>query len=159
MKELKYINFEIVAREVPDEISLAINICGCPNSCPGCHSSYLQEDNGIILDENEFVHLMDINKGISCVSFMGGDLYPEYINYLAERSKKHYPEIKTCWYSGNKEINEKINLSNFDFIKIGPYIEKLGALDKPTTNQIFYFIKHNEDKNILINKTNLFFKQ
>ena len=35
---LKYANFDIVFQEVPEEVTLAINISNCPNQCPGCHS-------------------------------------------------------------------------------------------------------------------------
>ena len=35
---LKYANFDVVFQEVPDEVTLAINITNCPNQCPGCHS-------------------------------------------------------------------------------------------------------------------------
>ena len=37
---LKYANFDIVFQEVPDEVTLAINISNCPNQCVGCHSKY-----------------------------------------------------------------------------------------------------------------------
>ena len=34
---LKYVNTGIVFQEIPDEVTLAINISGCPCHCPGCH--------------------------------------------------------------------------------------------------------------------------
>ena len=43
---LKYANFDIVFQEVPEEVTLAINISNCPNQCPGCHSKYLWENKG-----------------------------------------------------------------------------------------------------------------
>ena len=43
---LKYANADVVFQEFPDEVTLAINLTGCPNGCPGCHSAYLQRDAG-----------------------------------------------------------------------------------------------------------------
>ena len=32
---MKYLNHDVVFREFPDEVTLAINLTGCPNRCPG----------------------------------------------------------------------------------------------------------------------------
>ena len=82
---LKYVNSEVTFSEVPDEITLCINISNCPCHCKGCHSAYLAEDVGkplvgMVLRED----LINKNKGITCVAFMGGDSNPESINNLAE---------------------------------------------------------------------------
>ena len=45
---------------------------------------------------------------------------------------------KSAWYSGKSEIANEINLNNFDYIKIGPYIEEKGGLSNSNTNQRFY---------------------
>ena len=50
---LKYVDTKIVFREVPDEITLCINISNCPCHCKGCHSPYLAEDIGTVLDESK----------------------------------------------------------------------------------------------------------
>ena len=151
---LKYTNYEVVFDEVPDEITLAINISNCPNRCPGCHSPELWEDIGKELTEESLLELLDRNKGISCVSFMGGDLTPELINNLAQFVKKSFKNIKVSWYSGKKILSEKIDLEFFDYIKLGPYISKFGGLDKKSTNQRFYRV----DNNSLLDITNLFWK-
>ena len=46
---LKFYNYDIVCQEIPDEVTLAINITGCPIHCPGCHSTWLWEDCGDVL--------------------------------------------------------------------------------------------------------------
>ena len=43
---LKYAGYDIVFQEIPDEVTLALNLSGCPNGCPGCHSPHLQRDEG-----------------------------------------------------------------------------------------------------------------
>lgn len=136
---LKYVDTKIVFLEIPDEITLAINISNCPCHCKGCHSSYLAEDIGKPLNWDSLNALIYINTGISCVAFMGGDNDPKAVNKLAEKVKNL--GLKTAWYSGRAELNEYIELCNFDFIKLGPYIEELGPLNKKTTNQKFYRVK------------------
>ena len=137
---LKYTDIKVVFREVPGEITLAINISGCPYKCKGCHSSYLAEDIGELLSFTTLSKLIKNNVGITCVSFMGGDRDPFMINTLANHIRKEFPEINIAWYSGNQELSKEIELCNFDFIKLGPYIEEKGPLDNPNTNQIFYHI-------------------
>lgn len=156
---MKYVNYEITFSEIPDEISLCINISNCPNSCIGCHSPWLKQDIGTILNSTELHRLIDVNKGITCVSFMGGDSEPELVNLLASEVKEL--DLKTAWYSGKSEISDKIELRNFDFIKIGPYLESLGGLDNPSTNQVMYEVcrvSKLPEKFNLVNITNKFWK-
>lgn len=35
---LKYSNYEVTFAEVPDEISLTLNLTNCPYMCENCHS-------------------------------------------------------------------------------------------------------------------------
>jgi len=133
---LKYANFDVVFQEVPDEVTLAINITNCPNQCPGCHSKYLWENNGKALDTNELNRLVDQYKsGITCVCFMGGDAEPEAVAQLAHQVKKDNKDIKVAWYSGKNELPENVSTDHFDYIKLGRYMAELGPLDSATTNQ------------------------
>ena len=147
---MKYLNTMIGFREFPDEISLLINITGCCWHCPGCHSPELWEDIGKKLDYKALIKLIESNKGITCIGFMGGS--PKSINILAGIVRKYNPKLKIGWYWGGNSIPKNINLNNFNFIKIGPYIEEKGGLDNPNTNQIMYEII--DDK--LINITSKF---
>lgn len=136
---LKYLNTKVTFAEVPDEITLCIEITGCKMRCKNCHSPYLAEDIGIPLNWNSLKYdLILNNKGITCISFMGGDAEPIRINILSKYIKSNYPNIKTAWYSGRQELAKEIDLKNFDYIKLGPYIEELGPLNSKTTNQRFY---------------------
>ena len=151
---MKYVDTKIVMQEIPDEITLAINISNCPCHCKGCHSSYLAEDIGTDLTFEELLQLCSKNTGITCVSFMGGDSEPSYINKLAEVLKEGELSIRTAWYSGRDTISDEINLENFDYIKIGHYDEFLGPLNERTTNQRLYKVEHNQ----LFDITNRFWK-
>ena len=133
---LKYANFDIVFQEVPDEVTLAINISNCPNQCVGCHSQYLWKDVGYELDKDALDELVAKYKtGITCVCFMGGDAEPYDVANLAMYVKNKYKDMKTAWYSGKNELPEAFHAETFDYIKTGRYEEKLGALDSRTTNQ------------------------
>ena len=137
---LKYITTAITFAEIPDEITLCINITGCPLQCKGCHSPFLWEDTGEFLTIEMLDYLICKNNGISCICFMGGIQEPEYINELAFFIRNKYPKLKIAWYSGLSEFSNNVNLNNFDYIKIGPYIEEKGGLSNPNTNQKLYKI-------------------
>ena len=156
---LKYVDTKIVFQEIPDEITLAINISNCPCHCINCHSSYLAEDIGEPLDLQHLTNLIDSNKGITCVCIMGGDANPSEVDDIAQDIKEYYPNLKVGWYSGRQELSKDIELSNFDFIKIGPYVEQFGPLNNPNTNQIMYKVVHEGSKNELLNITNKFWKE
>ena len=140
---LKYANFDIVFQEVPDEVTLAINISGCPCRCPGCHSQYLWEDIGLPLTTDALDDLIAQHEGdITCVSFMGGDAEPRRINRLAQYIHEEHPNLKVGWYSGRMRLSPEVDKDCFDYIKLGPYLQHLGPLNKPTTNQRLYRNNH-----------------
>ncbi len=139
---IKCYNFDIVCQEIPDQITLALNISGCPNQCVGCHSPWLWRDEGVPLDEHFLSLLIDkYSSGITCVCFMGGDQAPQEINALAAYVRGNHRNLKTAWYSGFEEIRPEIEIKNFDYIKTGPYIAEKGGLRSATTNQKFYIVK------------------
>ena len=141
---LKYVDTLVSFSEVPDEITLCINITGCKIGCKNCHSPYLAEDIGNILNLQALTSLIDSNSGITCVCIMGGDANPSKVDDIAQDIKEYYPKLKVAWYSGKQELSKDINLEFFDFIKLGPYIEELGPLNSKTTNQRFYKIENNK---------------
>lgn len=136
---LKYVNTGVVFQEIPDEVTLSINISNCPCRCPGCHSKYLWANIGVPLTPkvlDAFVN--DYGKDITCICFMGGDAEPESVNQLAQYLHREHPQYKVAWYSGKTVISRRIEKGDFDYIKIGPYIEHLGCLKDRTTNQRLY---------------------
>ena len=154
---LKYVDILVSFQEIPDEISLCINISNCPNNCPGCHSAYLKDDIGTPLTYTELMRILKDIRGITCVCFMGGDKEPWEIQRLAQFVKEK--GLKVAWYSGKQELHEDIRLANFDYVKLGPYIEELGPLTSPTTNQVMYKIDHLADRPFVVDITSRFWKK
>lgn len=138
---LKYTDTQVTFAEVPDEITLCINISNCPCHCKGCHSAYLAEDIGYWLTHAQIDLNVVTNRGITCVCFMGGDSEPDQVNFWANYIKEKYG-LKVAWYSGRQELSKDIDLMNFNYIKLGPYDENKGPLNKRTTNQKFYKVFH-----------------
>ena len=99
---LKYTDSQITFSEIPDEITLCINISNCPFRCKGCHSKELWEDVGKELTPNEIDSLLQ--DGVSCLLFMGGDSDLPSLTELLKHVKICYPNVKTAWYSGRREV-------------------------------------------------------
>lgn len=138
---VRYHNFDVVFAEVPGETTLAVNITGCPNRCPGCHSPHLIADQGDVLDDDTLRALLErYGRSITCVCFMGGDAAPLEIARLAGVVREFRPSLKTGWYSGRPELPAGLDPRAFDYIKLGPWDEVRGPLSSPTTNQRLYRI-------------------
>ena len=156
---LKVASFDIVFQEIPGEVTLALNLSNCPCHCPGCHSPHLAEDIGEPVTEELLDSLIGRYKGlITCVAFMGGDAEPEEVakwaNYIHQLPiTNHQSVLRTAWYSGRTSYPR--NPGDLDYVKLGPYIESLGGLKSPTTNQRLY--KREDDSWIDI--TSVFWKK
>lgn len=133
--KLKYLGYSIVFQEVPNEVTLAINISGCPHKCVGCHSKYLWEYKGNYIS-NDLDDLVAKYQGlITCVCFMGGDQNQDELTQLLIHIKQS--KLKTALYTGLDSLNN-LNiktLSNLDYCKIGRYNSSCGGIDNPNTNQ------------------------
>lgn len=136
---MNYLKYDIVFQEIPGEISLALYITGCPLHCRGCHSPQLwNAKNGQWLNDDFFVELLNRYKGrISTVLFMGGEWEPQTLVELILIAKTH--GLKVALYTGHEwhELSQEI-VFHLNFLKTGRWIEKLGGLDSPTTNQKLY---------------------
>mgnify|MGYP003295791289 FL=1 len=137
MNKLKYLGYSIVFQEVPNEVTLAINISGCPHRCEGCHSKYLWEYEGnYILDD--LTDLIEKYKGlITCVCFMGGD--QNWIELMQLAHIVDYYGLHVALYSGFPSRLSLYNVAQcFDYVKVGAYDSSLGGLTSKTTNQRMY---------------------
>ena len=135
MKKLKYNGYSIVMQEVPNEVSLAINISGCPHRCEGCHSEYLWRYEGDYISDDLETIIQKYKDLITCVCFMGGDQNPYELSDLL--NKVHGYGLKTALYTGEDSLQHiaiRI-LSNLDYCKIGHYNKTLGGLNNKNTNQ------------------------
>lgn len=159
---LKYVDTDIVFQEIPDEVTLAVNLSGCPCRCPGCHSKHLWDDTGEPLTDEAIDCLLSRQPaGVSCVALMGGDASPAEVDAIASRLKQRHPGIKTAWYSGRSILSKEVNLDNLDYVKLGPYLAHLGPLKSPQTNQRLYLVQHRrntEPDNILMDLTPRFWR-
>lgn len=143
---IKYLQTEVVFEEIPTEISLAINITNCQNNCVGCHSPYLRENIGNELTTDSIDELIEKNKGITCVLFMGEGNDKESLINIAKYIKSKY-NLKIALYSGREDVEKEL-YKVFDYVKVGPYIEEYGPLSKETTNQRLYQVINEEAINI-----------
>lgn len=135
---LKFTDTQVVFEEIPDEITLAINISNCPHHCPGCHSPYLQTDIGEELYGEDIVNLVEKNYGITCILFMGEGRDEESLFHLIDLIRHLWGRnMKIGLYTGGNHVSEFL-WENLDYIKLGPYIEEFGPLNNPSTNQHLY---------------------
>lgn len=142
---LRFSDSQIVFEEVRDEISLSYSISGCPLRCKGCHSSFTWDAKyGELLTKEKLISDLNNNPHISCVLFYGGEWNTPYLMELIDTIKAR--SLKVCLYTG-LEYNQvsKWLLDRLDYIKVGEYIEALGGLSSPNTNQ--RFIKLNKGEN------------
>lgn len=137
---IKYVNSAIVMQEVPNEITLAINLSLCPNRCKGCHSPELRNNIGKELTTEELDKLIQDSIGITCVCFMGGDNDKDTLHKLARYVKLHWG-LKVAWYSGQEASDNVWGFGCFNYIKYGAYKEDRGPLNNPNTNQKMYMKK------------------
>ena len=150
---MKVASYDIVFQEIPEEVTLALNISQCPCHCQGCHSPHLAEDIGEQLTTELLQNLLDrYRSAVTCVCIMGGDAMPEEVNeWLAYI---HGLGKKTGWYSGRDTKAPEVENDNLDYLKIGAYIEEKGGLKQPTTNQRLYRRSDNDWEDI----TSVFWK-
>lgn len=154
---LRVASFDIVFQEIPGEVTFVVNLSGCPNKCPGCHSPHLQENIGETLSDSLFTSLIErYGQSVTCICFMGGDNDPGEVERLALLAKEVTGNrLKAAWYSGRQNFPDNCRWKNFDYVKLGPYIETLGGLDCGTTNQRFYRVINGEKTDI----TSVFLKK
>lgn len=134
----------VTFEEIPDKVTLSLAISNCMGTCVGCHSPELRKDIGTELTTEVLDKLIKQESGINCVLFLGEGRDQEALLKLSEYVHSNYPGIETALYSG-REMVEYVVFTEFDYVKVGPYIEQYGPLNKETTNQKLYQIKHYRD--------------
>lgn len=140
---------QVVWQEVPNEVSLAYTISGCPLACVGCHSADTWPlEAGLSLNLTYFQQKLEQYQGlISCVVFLGGEWHAQLIDYLAlARAAK----LNTCLYTGleREELPSPL-ISQLTYLKTGRWRRELGGLDSSITNQRFVDLRSGECLNHL----------
>lgn len=130
----------VVIEEIPDRVTLAVDISNCQGNCVGCHSPFLKTDVGVELTPEIIDRLVEDNFGVDCFLFLGEGNDRDALLRLARyvRSKG----LAAALYSGRLAVEDGI-FNDFDYVKVGPYIEAFGPLNSKTTNQRLYRVVHN----------------
>lgn len=139
---IRYVAADISFQEVPMQVSLVFYISGCRHRCPGCHSPQLQEDVGDPLTPEVIQDYCKKYEGMfNCICFMGdGGDWQALAHLMLESACQHKA---VALYTGSTYEETPSFVRRIpDFLKVGPYIEKNGALTAYSTNQRFYFLKH-----------------
>ena len=129
---------QVVFKEIPDKISLAFSITGCGGPCPYCHSPFLhQKENVDPMSLDMFRNCIEPYQGmIEVVLFLGGEWEEDLIDYLKLAKSLGF---KTALYTElTLDKVDQALIDNLDYLKVGPYVQALGGLDKETTNQRLY---------------------
>lgn len=142
---MRFVSCRVVFQEVPDEISLAFLIAGCPVGCPGCHSAASwnaergEELSTVVLEGLLHRH----RRVLTCVVFLGGEWFEREL--IARLDDVRARGLKTCLYTGLEEhqVSEAVK-TRLDFLKTGPYRADRGGLQSPGTNQLFIDMRTNK---------------
>lgn len=165
MQPLTFTTEQIVWQEVPNEVSLAFLVAGCPLSCKGCHSTdswKVGQGNPLTLDY--LCHRLDKYNGLlTCVLFMGGEWQADTLSSLLQLVQAK--GLRTCLYTGleQEDVPQKL-LPYLTYLKTGRWIAERGGLDSPHTNQRFidlrngsilnhYFLKQDYSNDSITRKT------
>ena len=131
-------NMGITLNEVPNKVAVFIEFNNCHLKCEGCHSTHLHSDmfDGEKTDIKFILSYEEkqIDKGAEYIVLMGGDtngVQKEDLYLLIDRLAEIAPVML---YSGSEDISI-LTETNLTLLKTGGYIEELGGLLSPTTNQ------------------------
>ncbi len=133
---------DIVLEEIPDKVTLAVEIPNCQGSCPGCHSPFLREDIGEELTPAAVDRMIADNFGVNCFLLLGEGNDPQALLRMAAYLRERHPGVARALYSGRTAVEDAL-YDAFDYVKVGPYVAELGPLNERTTNQRLYY--HRQD--------------
>ena len=134
---LKYVPemTSVVLEEIPDRLTLAVEVSNCRGNCPGCHSPFLREDVGEELTAAVIDRLVGDNFGVNCFLFLGEGRDPAALLALAAHVRSL--GLAVALYSGREDLEDAL-WEAFDYVKVGPYRAECGPLNARTTNQRLY---------------------
>lgn len=133
----------VVMEEIPDMVTLAVDISNCTGLCEGCHSPFLRKDVGVELTPAVIDNLLADNFGVNCFLFLGEGNDREALMSVASYIRTAYPAVSLAIYSGRENVEDDI-YALFDYVKVGPYRPDCGPLNATTTNQRLYRVSHHD---------------
>lgn len=131
----------VVMEEIPDKVTLAVDISNCTGLCEGCHSPFLRRDMGVELSRGAVDRLLSENFGVNCFLFLGEGNDHEALIAIARYIRSAYPALSLAIYSGREQVEDDI-WRLFDYVKVGPFRPSCGPLNNPATNQRLYRVHH-----------------
>lgn len=133
----------VVMEEIPDKVTLAVDISNCTGLCEGCHSPFLRRDVGVELSRGAVDRLLSENFGVNCFLFLGEGNDHEALLDIARYIRAAHPALSLAIYSGREQVEDDI-WRLFDYVKIGPFRPSCGPLNNPATNQRLYRVHHHQ---------------
>lgn len=145
---LKYpvVNTDITFNELPDKMAYAIELGACKQHCVGCHSPELQKEDVSLTSLLDILEEAQdaIDAGANAIVVMGGTnnkhITAESLIALLQDLSDIAP---TGLYSGSEDEEQDKMIAmegHCTWLKTGPYMDTLGGLESPRTNQRFYRI-------------------
>lgn len=163
-KPLKYYDVAVTFSEFPNEITLCVNITGCPCHCDNCSEPWLRPYVGTLLTNEKIDKLISEHQDITVFGLMGGDSNHKDCKRIANYIHEHYPELKVGMYSGRESLNMDL-LNCLDLYKIGRWIQPdmkhpetwkdhtWGPLVWPVSNQLLFEKVELNGESIWVNTT------
>lgn len=145
----------VVLEEVPDKVSLALDITNCRGLCSGCHSPHLRGNIGEELTTERVDALIAANFGVNCFLFLGEGNDVDALLQIVRHINSRYPSMAVALYSGLPEVDERV-WDVFDYVKIGSYLSDRGPLNNRSTNQRMYQLERGKGKRSAIDITERF---
>ena len=122
--------------DYPDKTAMIVFMAGCLHNCKGCQNPELQDPNhGVNTSTEELIQTFQKMSLCDCVVFSGGD--PLYQTPALLEACEAFSKIcEIGVYTGHKleDVPQEL-FSQINFLKTGPWIEEMGPLSSPTTNQ------------------------
>ena len=131
----------VVMEEIPDKVTLAVDISNCTGLCEGCHSPFLRTDIGLELTPERVESMLADNFGVNCFLFLGEGNDHQALMSLASYIRLSHPSLALAIYSGREKVEDEV-FQAFDYVKVGSYRPSCGPLNNPSTNQRLYHVMH-----------------
>lgn len=137
---LRLYDKQIVYKEVPDEISLALSFSECPRNCEGCHTPDLSKSMGEHLTPHKLEEILQstMSNHVSCILFYGGEWDCVNLNIFSVLCKSYNKKIALYTGANTFEELDQHLLGLLDYVKLGEYKKEFGGLESKKTNQRFY---------------------